>query len=190
MSEEPEEIVQRIHAILDAAEFDSFLADFQDETDRAAAVLGGAYLDAALERLLKKVMAGSPAMATRLLDQQQPLGTFGARTLAALAFGYLSEDEFHDLDIIRKIRNEFAHRVHGLRFADSPVSDWTASLRHGARVAGMTSQPSVGPRVRFNWTVGILFCLLALREAQTTRARPASSLWWGDRQTSGDENAS
>ena len=179
MSEEPEKIVQEIHMILDTTDFGSFLAEFQNETDRAAAVLGAAYLDAALERLLNKVMTSNPK-ATRLLNQQQPLGTFGARTLVAFAFGYLSEDELHDLEIIRKIRNAFAHRVHGLCFADSSISDRTALLRHGARIAGMMSQPSIDPRNLFNWTVGVLVCLLALREVQTVRARPASSLWWSN----------
>jgi DNA-binding MltR family transcriptional regulator len=40
-----------------------------------------------------------------------PLGTFSARITGALALGVISEDEYHDLEIIRVVRNHFAHQL-------------------------------------------------------------------------------
>jgi len=38
-----------------------------------------------------------------------PLGTFSSRIKASYAFGLITEDQFKDLEYLRKIRNEFAH---------------------------------------------------------------------------------
>lgn len=38
-----------------------------------------------------------------------PLGTFSARTKAAFALGLISAEQHKDINLIRKIRNEFAH---------------------------------------------------------------------------------
>jgi DNA-binding MltR family transcriptional regulator len=40
------------------------------------------------------------------------LGTFAARIAAAYSMGLISDLEYKDCELIRKIRNEFAHKVH------------------------------------------------------------------------------
>jgi DNA-binding MltR family transcriptional regulator len=38
-----------------------------------------------------------------------PLGTFSARTKAAYVMGLIERKEYEEINIIRKIRNEFGH---------------------------------------------------------------------------------
>jgi hypothetical protein len=85
---------------------------FEDETDRAAAVLGGSYLDAILEQVLRSWM---PPNAEKTVDAFfEPhgfLGTFGARKNMAFALGIVDTEARDDIQRIANIRNFFAHHV-------------------------------------------------------------------------------
>ena len=52
-----------------------------------------------------------------------PLGTFSTKISIAFFIGLIPEDIYNDLNIIRKIRNEFAHNYDTLTFNLSPVKD-------------------------------------------------------------------
>lgn len=43
-----------------------------------------------------------------------PLGSFSARCKAALGFGLISDSQYHNLDILRNIRNAIAHNWTGV----------------------------------------------------------------------------
>ncbi len=108
--------------------FSSFLKEFQEETDRGAALVGAALIDERLERLLyahfveckqsKELMDGSNA----------PLGTLSARVKLAYCLGLITELEYKEMEVIRKVRNEFAHKVHGLTFKNQKVHDLCQNL--------------------------------------------------------------
>jgi DNA-binding MltR family transcriptional regulator len=92
--------------------------EFQDESDRAAAVLAAAYLDHLLGELIAATMTAEPEEVEELLFQKGngPLGTFSACINTAYCLGLLSGDEWRDLHLIRKIRNDFAHELTGMSF--------------------------------------------------------------------------
>jgi mannitol operon repressor len=60
-----------------------------------------------------------------------PLGTLSTRVAAAHALGLLSEREFKECEILRKIRNLFAHHVH-TSFEDQQVRDLCKCLTMAA----------------------------------------------------------
>jgi DNA-binding MltR family transcriptional regulator len=64
-----------------------------------------------------------------------PLGTLSARALAALALGLLSEGEYHECQILRKIRNIFAHGIH-VSFEDQKIKDLCSKLTMCAMDSG------------------------------------------------------
>src|SRR5689334_18044558 len=78
------------------------------ESDRAAAVLGAAYLDGLVTELLRTVLLPGNGH-TRLFGRDGPLQPFGARVHLCEALGLLTSAAIDDLRIIGKIRNRFAH---------------------------------------------------------------------------------
>jgi DNA-binding MltR family transcriptional regulator len=83
--------------------------------DAGIALMGAAYLDHALELLLKSQFRPlSPDDERRLFDGAQNgiLGTFSAKIRMAYAIGLLLDELYHDLLLINGIRNAFAHSLH------------------------------------------------------------------------------
>jgi len=108
--------------------FSEFLAEYQGETDRGAALVGAAQLAQQLVDLLKRHFLDAKETAELLEGASAPLGTFSSRILAAFCLGLISDQELRELQLIRKIRNEFAHQTHGLAFEDQKVASLCANL--------------------------------------------------------------
>ena len=108
--------------ISEDASVDAFLSEFQDETDRAAAVLGPAMLDQLLKELIDASLV-SDDLAKKLTGKMMPVGTFSARITLSQAMGLISASEAKDFHRMREIRNSFAHELHGLSFETQSVRD-------------------------------------------------------------------
>ena len=110
-----------------------FFEEFQEETPRSAVIISGAFLDALLRDLLATFMIDSKKDVDELLgsekDAEKPLGSFGARKKAAYCLGLINETEYHDLKIIQKVRNKFAHKMHGFSFEDFAIVNLCNSLK-------------------------------------------------------------
>jgi DNA-binding MltR family transcriptional regulator len=90
-------------------QWQEWMEEFQAESDRACAVLGAAFLDEQLRSLLESFFVDDQRKVKELFYQSGPLASFSSRTSLAYVLGFLSPSEVHDLDLIRKIRNDFAH---------------------------------------------------------------------------------
>lgn len=107
----------------DLNDFDSRL---HGESDRSAALLAAALLDAQLESLFR---ARLKYHQDRLLGFDGPLATFSTRIKVARALGWIDEEVESDLDLIRNIRNRFAHSFEqDLTFEDAEIRGWCSSL--------------------------------------------------------------
>ena len=105
---------------LGSSEFETML---REETDRACAVLGAAYLDGCLERVLRQNLANREDIHERLFDMNGPLSTFSGKILVFRALDWIDKDTFDDLDSLRSIRNAFAHNFdHSLSFTENAIS--------------------------------------------------------------------
>jgi hypothetical protein len=100
-------------------------------SDRASAVMLASFAEAALETFLRsKVRPSFSATEMRLLfDFSGILGTFGAKITAGYAFNWYGPETRHDLDLIRLMRNEFAHSRQSFGFLDPPVAAVCRQLR-------------------------------------------------------------
>ena len=77
--------------------------------DRGLVLSISAFAEDTLGSLLKAFMFPCSAT-TQLLDGfNAPFGTFSARIKGAYSLGLITEVQFNDLELLRKIRNKFAH---------------------------------------------------------------------------------
>lgn len=132
----------------------SFLQEFQREPDRAAAVLGAAYIDQALEHLLRRQLRGGRNLQDALLGPERPLGSLSARIKIAFALRLVAEDSYNDLEMIRKIRKAFAHGTHGFTFQRADVASRCRHLRL-PQALGKGFETD-NPRFLFNQSVVLL----------------------------------
>lgn len=113
----------------DVKYFSEFLREFQGETDRGAALVGAALIDDRLERLLLSNLTETKESSDLVSGSNAPLGTFSSRIKAAYCFGLISQLEFNECNLIRRIRNEFAHQLPGISFESNKIKDLCNNLR-------------------------------------------------------------
>jgi DNA-binding MltR family transcriptional regulator len=96
--------------------------------DRALALTVASFAEECLGRLLRTFFRDVKAAEDLLEGFNAPLGTFAARAKVCHAMGLLSDIQFKDLELIRKIRNEFAHTWDECSFDDEKIKGWVNSL--------------------------------------------------------------
>jgi hypothetical protein len=107
--------------LVDHVEWTSFFDELGRESDRAAAILAAAWIDHLLKRKLTQLFSsGNENARHQLFEHNGPFATFSAKVTAAFCVGWLEPDVHHDLHMIQKIRNKFAHQIHGLSM-ESPL---------------------------------------------------------------------
>ncbi|WP_082387889.1 transcriptional regulator [Achromobacter xylosoxidans] len=116
-------------------EFAAFLEDFGRETERGAALAAAAMLDDLLGRVLGSFMIRNKGGRDLLEGFNAPLGSFSARIAASFACGLISEAEYKECELIRKIRNEFAHQI-SVSFKSQKIAGLCGSLKYSAQSYG------------------------------------------------------
>jgi len=139
-----------------------FFDELHRESDRAAAVLGAAYLDECLRELITSFLIDNEKEVDQLLKRS--LLTFGSRIRASYCMGLISEDEHHDLQTIRDIRIGFAHDLHGLSFSTPWIIDLCNALQHPKDIPQWPGTPTA--RNLFMLTTDLLSLQLRLRTLQ------------------------
>lgn len=103
--------------------------EFAGASDRAAAVVAGAFLDEVLHELLQDAFVKRSKEGQRkLFHGNGPLSTFSAKIELAFSLGLISEHEHFVLNSIRGIRNEFAHELGDLSFQSQSVLNRCQSI--------------------------------------------------------------
>lgn len=80
-----------------------------DHDERGLILSLAAFAEDALGRLIEAFMLPVQASKDLLTGFNAPLGTFSSRIKASYALGLINEEQFKDLEYLRKMRNEFAH---------------------------------------------------------------------------------
>jgi hypothetical protein len=131
-------------------------------------------LDERLQEILSNFLVEGPASKELLVGFNAPLGTFSARAAAALSLGLIQENEFKEITLIRKIRNEFGHGWKPMSFESNRVADLCGQLPWlgpAERKVGATV------RERFNFAVAILLADLLWRVRLVSKERRALRVW-------------
>ena len=80
-----------------------------NEGERGGVLLGAARIDFALEKLLKSIMSPHPDGNDNLFQPDRPLGSFSSKISLAFRLSLIDKSIEHALQMIRKVRNDFAH---------------------------------------------------------------------------------
>ena len=112
---------------VDLDDYHRVVENFHKESDRAAAVLAGSYLDNHLAMFMQCSMVDDPDK-DKWFDGFGPFSTYDQRVIAAYAFKLIPKSTKRNFQLIGKIRNHFAHQPKNASFDDSPVVDWVNEL--------------------------------------------------------------
>lgn len=162
--------------------FDILHAEFDKESDRAAVILAGSIIDELLKSLLSAHLVAVTSSKDDLFDgPNAPLSDFNARIEMAYRLGIISVKFTRDLHLIRKIRNEFAHNIHGCSFDDARVSSRIVELSksHGIITRSKHKYPKV-PSARDQFLLGASWMTYHLtQEIKDTQSIQPKSEEWG-----------
>jgi len=159
----------------DVDELFNFLDKLRKESDRGAVLISGAILEERLSDILHAFLLDHRTSVELLDGSNAPLGTFSSKINACYSLGLIQKNEFEELNTIRKIRNEFAHKWDNLDFATSKIKDLTMNLP-------WTGGPSDSklqfiPKERFSFAVSMLLTDLLWRAKLVALEKRIDRIW-------------
>ena len=104
------------------------LFNVENKDERSIAILGGTFLELALENILKEFLPDNSKQVEELFKFPQPLSNFSSKISFCYSLGLIDKLIYKDLTLVRKIRNEFAHNLY-VSFENSNIKDWTFELK-------------------------------------------------------------
>jgi DNA-binding MltR family transcriptional regulator len=143
-----------------SAKSGELLEQLNKESDRGVALIAAAYLDATLESMLRKYLVDDAVVVDELFKHPGALSGFSARIRMAYCLGLIGPDLRHNLDIVRDIRNDFAHDIEHTSFDTDSVRDRCSNLK--SDVANSLLSKNAPARYRFALVVTILLNQLLL----------------------------
>ncbi|MGI8853545.1 MAG: transcriptional regulator [Methyloceanibacter sp.] len=145
-----------------------FLDYLNQESDRGKALVSSGFLEQQLKDVILAFLLEKKEARELLDGQAAPLTTFASRIDMAYVLGLISEDEHHNLSLVRKIRNDFAHTLQ-VDFSTQKVKDRCAALRMKLQNAS--------PQGQFQLAVVALIMSLIVRPKYVARQRRTSRKW-------------
>jgi DNA-binding MltR family transcriptional regulator len=148
------------------------LKEMGKESDRSAAVLIVAEIEKSISALLEAFFLPPLKNSPRLL------GTFSARIEAVYRLGFIPPEFRHDLNILRDIRNDFAHGGAGIKFSSDKIKSLCRNLLLAESVRQEKLEASKGKlgqkfiddsRSRFMLTTTMLMAHLTLLQFRIQR---------------------
>jgi hypothetical protein len=101
---------------------------FKNETDRGAVLVTASLIENSLTNILKKYLTPSSSEDELIDIPNAPLSTLSAKIKICERLGVISSRLARDLNLIRKIRNEFAHNIHGSSLESGRIKDLLTNL--------------------------------------------------------------
>ena len=120
--------------------WNSIVDSYRQESDRAAAILAAAFADEFLKECIQSFLIDDASI-KKLFEGYSSLSSFSARIDVAYALGLMTQSVQRDLNLVRKVRNHFAHHPSDTSFDISPVRDYCSNLS--------TAQESVRDDITF-----------------------------------------
>lgn len=108
----------------------TFLRVSNSETDRGRVLVAASLIEEMLDEVLRGFLLENAASKNLFDKPNAPFSTFSAKASASRALGLISSAEFRDIELVRKVRNAFAHSVM-CSFDDNKIKDWAAALKVG-----------------------------------------------------------
>jgi mannitol operon repressor len=131
----------------DLKDLSKFLHELQTESDRGLALVGASVIDDKLASSIRSFLADCKVVHRLVDDANAPLGSFSSRVNACLALGLIDQFEYEEITLIRKVRNEFAHGLHGTTFGTEPIAGLCSTLK--SQLPEGAGHPTSDSRFRF-----------------------------------------
>jgi DNA-binding MltR family transcriptional regulator len=161
--------------------FEVLLAEFGKESDRAAVILAASVADELLRTLLSAHLVPVTSSTDELFDgANAPLGTFSSRIEMSYRLGLVSVKFARDLHLIRKIRNDFAHNIHGCSFDDARIKSRILELSKSHGIINRSPHRFLGevlPRQAFLETASWMIYHLTTMGKNTPALSAAAEEW-------------
>lgn len=93
------------------SEHSAFREAVSDQSELGQILITGSFVDNQLRIILESFLVEGRAGADLLDGMNAPIGTFSARIQVAYALGLIDQREYDSITAIRRIRNEFAHKI-------------------------------------------------------------------------------
>ncbi|WMT90162.1 hypothetical protein [Pelagibacterium sp. H642] len=132
-------------------------------SDRACAIIGGSYVESCLEVALRTHLLHDEVAFKDALSRG-PLSTFHGKIEVAYLSRLLSPEGRHDIHLVRKIRNHFAHNLEASDFETDQMRDLTRNFKKATlntemllalkRIRPIDYPDAVSSRDRFEGAVG------------------------------------
>ena len=107
-----------------------FLDASGSETERGRVLVAASLIEEVLEEILRSFLSSEKRTDDLFAGGNAPLGTFSAKIKLARSLCLITVEEFQDIELVRKIRNQFAHSVL-CAFSDPKIRDWSRCLKIG-----------------------------------------------------------
>jgi DNA-binding MltR family transcriptional regulator len=111
---------------------ESVLKALCEESDRGSVLVGAAILDDCIEVLIRTYLSSKPHVIKNailpLFQNLGPMSSFWSKIRFAYAMDLIDEWAFRDLEIIRDIRNAFAHYCKPVDFSNQDIINKTENL--------------------------------------------------------------
>lgn len=105
-----------------------FFSQFKDKDDRSSVILIGSLLDVFLEELLNKALLDPPNSRECLVKDRGPINNLYSKNLACYQLGLIDNNLYKSINIIRDIRNKFAHKLEYNGLDSQPYRDQIESI--------------------------------------------------------------
>jgi Mannitol repressor len=115
--------------------------NLQHESDRGVALIVAAWVDDALAEYVRGFLIQDAGALEELFRPMGPLGSFSSKIKMAYLLGLINELLMTNLDIVRDIRNDFAHSRKELAFSEQSVRDRCKNLLFGT-LKSATGKPT------------------------------------------------
>ncbi len=120
------------------------------ESDRGVVMIGASFLDEALEVLLRAKFGADKNkvkdVVNPLFGGVGPLTTFSSKIKLSYALDLIDDWVYKDMEIVREIRNTFAHQISAADFGDADVFNLTERLVGASHaVTSMSDEQGILP---------------------------------------------
>lgn len=146
------------------ADITKVLTDSISMSDQALALLDATMIERTLERvILSRMTRLTRKQRLDLFEGMAPLSTFSAKIKMAHALAIFGPKTVADIEIIKDIRNAFAHSFHPLTFNRKEIAAQCNKLTAPKRVSGLGSAhssrpwPPTKPREQYDMSCWIYF---------------------------------
>jgi len=100
------------------------------ESDRGCCLLAVSFLDNEIKLLLEKKLVGTKKQKKEMFGFNGALGTFSSRINLSYSIGLINKQISDDVNIIRKIRNDFGHNYEYLDFETEAIKNKILGLNY------------------------------------------------------------